>query len=66
VTDAAHRWAEWRRPDFSEFSASFEPRGVNAKPDRNVSENTTSCQKGIVSQRTNANEAARRRFMPAV
>ena len=48
-----------------EFAASFEPRGVNAKPACNLSENTTSCQNGIVSQRTNANEAARWRFMPA-
>ena len=30
------------------------------------SENTTSCQNGIVSQRTNANEAARRRFLRAL
>jgi hypothetical protein len=36
--------------------------GVNAKPDCNLSESTTSCQNGIVSQGTNANEAARRLF----
>jgi hypothetical protein len=43
-----------------EFAASFEPRGrVNAKPECNLSENTTSCQNGIVPQRTKANEAVR-------
>ena len=35
--------------------------GVNAKLGSNLSENTASCQNGIVSQGTNANEAARRR-----
>jgi hypothetical protein len=29
----------------------------DAKPDCNLSENTTSCQNGIVSQGTNANES---------
>ena len=36
--------------------------GVNAKLGCNLSENTTSCQNEIVSQGTDANEAARRRF----
>jgi hypothetical protein len=31
--------------------------GGNAKPDCTFSENTISCQNGIVSQSTNANEA---------
>jgi hypothetical protein len=44
----------------------FEPRGIDAKPECNLSENITSCQNGIVLQRTNANEAAWRRFMPAI
>jgi hypothetical protein len=39
--------------------------GVNAKPGCNLSKNTTSCQNGIVSQRTNANEALRGVDFPA-
>lgn len=54
--ETANRWASWRGPVFR-IAANFVPRGVNAKPDRTLSENTTSCQNGIVSQRTNANEA---------
>jgi hypothetical protein len=55
------RWASWVGP-VSRIAASFEPRGVNAKLGCNLSENTTSCQNEIVSQGTDANEAARRRF----
>ena len=56
--ETANRWASWMGP-VSRIAASFGPRGVNAKLGCNLSKNTASCQTGIVSQRTNANEAVR-------
>ena len=43
--ETANRWASWVGP-VSRIAASFEPRGINAKLGRNLSENIASRQTG--------------------
>jgi hypothetical protein len=54
--ETANRWASWMGP-VSRIAASFVPRGSQREAlICSLSEITTPCQNGIVSQRTNANE----------
>ena len=55
--ETANHWASWMGP-VSRIAASFVREGESTRSlNCSLSEITTPCQNGIVSQRTNANQA---------